>query len=187
MNLTIPNTQNIDTNISFIKSLIESNLEDFENERVYSLISYFEKNTNLIPILIRNAFDADLFDEKSFFPSCIVKLDINENIISNVNLLQNKDPSYEFAYLYSFLKHPVFADAISEYKSKQKTYNYSKKFNPVSVRAKRSMKERCRAIADAHSILGKFNKEIKVRNIPKCSISIILKYRKEGYQKVQKV
>ena len=105
MNLTIPNTQNIDTNISFIKSLIESNLEDFENERVYSLISYFEKNTNLIPILIRNAFDADLFDEKSFFPSCIVKLDINENIISNVNLLQNKDPSYEFAYLYSFLNH----------------------------------------------------------------------------------
>lgn len=181
MTQTIPNTQNIDTNISFIKDLINTNLNDFKGERIYDLLNYFEENPNLIPVFIRNAFD------NACFYSSVFKLDVNEDIISNVNLIENKDPDYEFTYLYSFLKHPVFLEGINEHRSKLKTFKSFKKFNPVPVRAKRSMKERCRAIADAHSILGKFNKEIKVRNIPKCSISIILKYRKEGYQKAQKV
>tara|TARA_B100000073_G_scaffold240978_1_gene202048 strand:- start:299 stop:835 length:537 start_codon:yes stop_codon:yes gene_type:complete len=178
MNLTIPNTQNIDTNISFIKDLINTNLDDFKGERIYDLLNYFEKNPNLIPIFVRN-----VFDNEYFYPS-VFKLDVNEDIISNVNLIENEDPDYGFTYLYSFLKHPVFSDSINTHRSKLKRYNSFKKFMPVPVRVKREKKERSRSIADALSILGKFNKKVKSKNISKCPISIVLKHRKEGYQKV---
>ena len=102
MNLTIPNTQNIDTNISFIKDLINTNLDDFKGERIYDLLNYFKENPNLIPVFIRNAFD-----NTCFYPS-VFKLDVNEDIISNVNLIENEDPDYEFTYLYSFLKSVGF-------------------------------------------------------------------------------
>lgn len=181
MNKTIPDTKKLDMNIFFINSTINNNLEYFQNEKIYNLIDYFEKNPNLISIFIKN-----VFDNENFFPS-EVYLEVNENIIDNVNIIQNEDPHYEFSYLYSFLKHPIFQEKINEFKNKRKSYNYSENFNPIPIRRKRSIKKRCRSIAEYYSLLGNFKKKITFRDKEQITISKLLKYRKQGYQKVQKV